>query len=111
MHQFTRRTSLSLFGIALALSFVNGAAAAVERPPGGADETMALRIRVGLKDKEATDWSGKIALSEGKVEAIRGWRWMAGDGAEGNGFTVSTRRRQPQNAGERKRVQAGERLP
>ena len=110
MNQFTRRTSLSLFGIVLALTFVTDAAAA-EHASGGADETVALRIRVGLKDKEATDWSGKIALSEGKVETIRGWRWMAGDGAEGNEFTISTRRRQAQNSGERKRVQAGERLP
>ena len=110
MNQFVRWTSLSLFGVVLALTLVADAAAA-ERPPGGADETVALRIRVGLKDKEATDWSGKLALSEGNVEAIRGWRWMAGDGAEGNEFTLSTRRKQAQNAAERKRVQGGERMP
>src|SRR5687768_200878 len=75
------------------------------------DERVALRIRFGMKDKQGTDWGGTITPSQGKVETIHGWRWTAGDGAEGNSFKVSTRRAQPQSAAERKRVQAGGQLP
>jgi hypothetical protein len=92
MDQFARSTSLLLLGLLLALPSFDVVAAAAERPAAGAaEEDVALRIRVGLKDKEATDWSGKLALSDGEVTAIRGWRWMAGDAAEGNEFTVAPR--------------------
>jgi hypothetical protein len=76
-----------------------------------AADSVALRIRFGMKDPEGQDWSGKLELSEGKVESIRGWRWMAGDVASGNEFTVATRRGTPQSRGERARVQAGQKLP
>src|SRR5687768_15546051 len=76
-----------------------------------ADDRVALRIRFGMKDKQGTDWSGRIVPSAGKVESIHGWRWMAGDTAEGDTFTVSTRRAQPQSATERRRVKEGQQMP
>src|SRR2546426_597792 len=51
-------------------------------------DTIALRIRFGMKDKDTTDWSGQLHLSQGKVESMRGWRWMQGDKSAGNSFTV-----------------------
>src|SRR5689334_18542714 len=74
-------------------------------------DQVAFRIRFGMKDQKATDWSGTVTPSSGKVESIRGWRWMPGDHAKDNTFTVGTRRQGAQNAADRKRVQAGERMP
>ena len=70
-----------------------------------------LRIRFGMKDKEPTDWSGKLVAGAAKVEDIRGWRWMDGDSAEGSSWTVRTRRSTPQNAAQRQRVAGGLVLP
>jgi hypothetical protein len=75
------------------------------------DSTTALRIRFGLKDKQPTDWSGSITPVSGKVESIRGWRWVQGDVAEGNNFTVGTRRGQAQGAAQRRRAQQGQQQP
>src|SRR5829696_4709794 len=88
----------------------------IERVSGAPDtsqsaDRVALRIRFGMKDKTETDWSGKLTPSDGTVEQIRGWRWSAGDSAEGDSFTVATRRGTPQSAAERKRAQAGQQLP
>ncbi|MEA2736253.1 MAG: hypothetical protein QOE14_2704, partial [Humisphaera sp.] len=101
-------SSISFF---LLVVFVAGVSAAAEIATTKPSERVALRIRFGLKDREATDWSGKLALSEGSVEAIRGWRWMEGDSASGDSFTISTRRAGAQNAAERRRVQAGQQMP
>src|SRR5262245_28012272 len=75
------------------------------------NDLVTLRIRFGFKDKDPTDWSGSIIPASGKVESIRGWRWVAGDTAEGNAWIVGTRRPPAQNAAERRRVNAGEKLP
>ena len=62
-----------------------------------AGAAVALRVRFGLKDAEPTDWSGKVEVTGGgKVESIRGVRWMAGDHAEGDTFVVNTRRQPAQ---------------
>src|ERR1043165_4530695 len=71
------------------------------------ENAVALRIRFGLKDKEPTARAGPGTSSAGKVGSSRGWRWMPGDHAEGNSFTVSTRRAVAQGAAERARVEAG----
>jgi hypothetical protein len=80
-------------------------------PSMAADDAVSLRVRFGMKDREGKDWSGKIEPAEGSVESIRGWRWMPGDHAKGNEFTVATRRAAAQSRGERQRVQAGQKLP
>lgn len=72
---------------------------------------VTLRIRFGMKDKEPTDWSGKLQAGSAKVEDIRGWRWMDGDSADGNAFTARTRRGTAQNAAQRAQVAAGVMLP
>src|SRR6185437_3317865 len=56
---------------------------------------VGLRIIMGLKDAEPTDWSGEVTLSTGKLLSVRCWRWMANDGAKENGWTVHTRRPAP----------------
>src|SRR5580765_2615659 len=97
-------TCLVIFGLS---------AQAAEAPatPKSPSELVTLRIRFGMKDTDNTDWSGTLSLSSGKSESIRGWRWMPGDKAEGNAFTVMTRRQAAQSEAERKRVQAGNKLP
>ncbi|MCA9063675.1 MAG: hypothetical protein KDA96_11470, partial [Planctomycetaceae bacterium] len=74
-------------------------------------ETVTLRIRFGLKDQKPTDWGGSLALVSGSVEAIRGWRWSDSDSAEGNSWSVRTRRRPAQSAAERKRIADGQQMP
>jgi len=52
-----------------------------------------FRITLGLKDKEPTDWSGRVAVSGGDVAELTGWRFEAKDVIEGkNGWKVSTRK-------------------
>ncbi len=80
-------------------------------PFAAADEPVTLRILFGMKDQEPTDWSGKLDVGGGKVEAIRGWRWMQNDSADGSTWNVRTRRKAPQSAGERARIAAGQQLP
>lgn len=46
----------------------------------GADTNrVTLRINFGMKDQQPTDWSGKLSVGTGKVESIRGWRWVQND--------------------------------
>src|SRR4051794_33039546 len=71
------------------------AAAPATRP---AEGRVGLRIRVGLKDQESTDWGGSIKVGDAKVESIRGWRLMPGDGGNGAEWTLMTRRARPQGA-------------
>src|SRR3954468_24108112 len=94
-----------------AILTLSSSAADAPATPKAASDLVTLRIRFGMKDQENVDWSGTLSLSAGKVESIRGWRWMPGDKAEGNAFTVMTRRQAAQSEAERKRVQAGNKLP
>ena len=51
-----------------------------------------LRLRFGIHDKEATDWSGTISVAPGKVTLISGWRFVQTDKADGtNGWSCRTR--------------------
>src|SRR4051812_32829472 len=88
----------------LALLFSTTIASAAEQP-------ITFRVRFGMKDKDGADWSGKLTLSEGTVQSIRGWRWVAGDKAEGNAWPIATRRAPAQARAERQRVAAGMKLP
>ena len=80
-----------------------------------AEDPVAVRVRFGVKDKEGQDWSGKLALSQGSVQSMRGWRWMPGDkaetGADGGNFTIATRRAQAQSRADRQRIAAGGKMP
>jgi hypothetical protein len=75
------------------------------------EDCITLQIRFGMKDQQPTDWSGKLVVEAGRVESIRGWRWMQNDSAEDNGWTVRTRRKSPQSSADRKRVASGLPLP
>lgn len=82
------------------------------RLPSAPADAVSLRVRFGMKDAENTDWSGTVTLSQGKVTELRGWRWAAGDHANGtNGWTVHTRAQPAQGEQERKLVQAGKKMP
>jgi Protein of unknown function (DUF3604) len=55
-------------------------------------DDIGLRLRFGLNDKEATDWSGTVAVAPGKVTQISGWRFAQVDKADGvAGWTCRTR--------------------
>ncbi len=79
--------------------------------PAADEDRVTLRIRFGLKDQEPTDWSGKLVVDSGSVESIRGWRWLQNDSADGNVWSVRTRRKNPQGTADRKRIAAGLKLP
>lgn len=103
--------SLAVAVIALAGFTASRAAAAASLAGAAGADSVTVKFRFGMKDTDATDWSGKLGLSKGKVESIHGWRWMPGDHANGADFTVNTRRQQAQNEAERKRVQDGNKMP
>src|SRR5262249_25962096 len=65
------------------------AAAAVRQ---GEPPQHQFRVIFGLKDKQPTDWSGKIAVAAGEVTALVGWRFEAkDDSVQGTtGWTCST---------------------
>jgi len=46
-------------------------------------DDVGLRLRLGIHDKEATDWSGTISVAPGKVTLISGWRFAQQDKADG----------------------------
>ena len=75
------------------------------------EDRVTLRIRFGMKDQNPTDWSGKLIVDSGQVESIRGWRWTQQDSAEGNTWSVRTRRQNAQSSADRKRIDAGLQLP
>jgi hypothetical protein len=103
-----RRKVLRSIVCGVVVLFASAASAAAPEASGPAT----LRIRFGYKDTEPTDWSGSIATpAPGKVESICGWRWAAGDKAEGNTWTVGTRRPPAQTAAQRQRARAGQNLP
>ena len=74
-------------------------------------DAVTIRFRFGMKDQDGIDWSGKLSVSSGKVESIHGWRWMPGDHADGNEFTVHTRRQAPQTDADRSRIEGGGKMP
>ncbi|HEV2295518.1 MAG TPA: hypothetical protein VGR35_16835, partial [Tepidisphaeraceae bacterium] len=95
-----------LVGFTLSFGSRVAPAVAAEQDPG-----VSLRVRFGMKDKEGTDWSGKLTTSAGTVQSFRGWRWMPGDNAEGDSWTIATRRLPAQSAADRQRVARGGQMP
>ena len=41
-------------------------------------DDVGIKIRVGITDKEATDWSGTVTVAPGSVSLIGGWRFAQG---------------------------------
>src|SRR4051794_31120945 len=55
-------------------------------------EETGLKLRFGVSDKEATDWSGTVTVSPGRVALISGWRFAQQDKADGTtGWSCRTR--------------------
>ena len=55
-------------------------------------EDIGVKVRLGLEDKEATDWSGTVAVSPGSVTLIGGWRFVQDDKIDGTtGWSCKTR--------------------
>lgn len=55
-------------------------------------DDIGLKLRFGLNDKEATDWSGTVAVTPGKVTLIGGWRFAQQDKVDGTtGWSCRTR--------------------
>jgi hypothetical protein len=101
-----RRSLTAILGLAVLSSGLAGTVRAdvpeliaPAGPAGGASgtadvpsNTVALRVRLGQKDRQPGDWSGSIKLASGKVLGISGWRWNPGDHAQGESWTVQTHR-------------------
>jgi hypothetical protein len=74
----------------LAALIVVGAVAFALQPQEPAVWTV--RIVLGLRDKQPTDWSGKVAVAGGEVAAIEGWRFEDSDKVSGTtGWSCKTR--------------------
>ena len=53
---------------------------------------MSMKIRLGLKDKTPTKWSGSFELAQGRVIATDGWRFMGNDTVTATTFSIQSRR-------------------
>src|SRR6185295_6168517 len=55
-------------------------------------DDVGVRLRLGLTDKEAMDWSGTVTVAPGKVTLISGWRFAQQDKVNGTtGWSCRTR--------------------
>jgi hypothetical protein len=69
------------YAVALVV-FVLMIAVAASQKQSQAPEQL-FRVTFGLKDKKATDWSGKVEISGGQIVAISGWRFEEQDAVDG----------------------------
>ena len=81
-------------------------------------DDVGVRLRLGLADTEATDWSGTVTVAPGRVTLISGWRFAQEDKVNGvKGWSCRTRpqviekRRSNNPAREQKRPEAAMTLP
>jgi hypothetical protein len=73
------------------LKFIAACTAALSATAVLADD-VGVKIRLGLEDKEATDWSGTVTVTPGDVSLISGWRFVQQDKAHGTtGWACRTR--------------------
>jgi hypothetical protein len=55
-------------------------------------DDIGIKLRFGINDKEATDWSGTVVVSPGSVSLISGWRFVQQDKVDGTtGWSCRTR--------------------
>jgi hypothetical protein len=81
------RPRLVLGGLALVVMAAVAAARRQPEPP-----AHLFRITLGLRDAEPTDWSGRLAVRDGEVAALAGWRFDDKDKVEGtNGWKCRTK--------------------
>ena len=68
----------------LALTFAVAGATLAQSPEFG------LLLQLGLKDRDAADWSGEVMIKGGMVTKIEGWRFTAKDKIVGEGKWTAT---------------------
>src|SRR5215213_9254196 len=69
---------LGLLGV-LGLSAVWGQTGAAARPERPLDAgTVAVRLRLGIADRQGQAWGGRVSLDVGEVIAVEGWRFRQG---------------------------------
>jgi hypothetical protein len=69
-----------VFAVAVSLAVMFAAVAAMRR---GAAPLHTFRVVLGLHDKEPSDWSGQVAVADGEVTALAGWRFEEQDAVRG----------------------------
>ena len=52
---------------------------------------VGIRIRLGVKDKKNTVWSGSAEVAPGKIDQVSGWRFQFSDKVEGTSWKAETR--------------------
>src|SRR5258708_36953637 len=58
----------------------------------GETPTYTFRVTLGLLDTEPADWSGKVAVADGEVVDLAGWRFEDTDAVDGkSGWKCRTR--------------------
>ena len=98
-----KRAAWSFALVALAFGALP-VAAMPAAPDGEFAGQVGLRIFLGMRDQEPTDWSGTIKVAPGRLLSLEVWMPEAKDQADLVGtFVVNTRRRRPTSAAERKR--------
>jgi hypothetical protein len=54
--------------------------------------SVAVRLELGVGDRQAQDWSGRVEVDKGEVLGVEGWRFRAGDEVTGkNRWTAGSR--------------------
>ncbi|MBL8222849.1 MAG: hypothetical protein JNL62_26660 [Bryobacterales bacterium] len=53
--------------------------------------TVAVRIEFGLRDKQPSDWKGKVTARSGELLSVRNWRPRPGDQVSMAGWNLKTR--------------------
>lgn len=73
-------------------------------PEGPLAGLVGVRVLLGARDTEPTDYRGTVGIEPGRIIAAEGYDFRRGDRIETTGeFSLSTRRREPRNANERQR--------
>jgi hypothetical protein len=80
-----RRRVLAALVVAAVLLAVVAAQKAPEQP------VYSFRVVLGLGDKEPTEWNGEVAVADGELVELAGWRFEEKDGVDGRKWACRTR--------------------
>ena len=88
--------ALVLITLALVVWLVAGAPRASERQaPAAAAGDISILVRLGVGDREPTDWSGALTVTGGEAVGLRSWRPYPGDEVKSVSAWSMTSRRTP----------------
>src|SRR5262245_34553906 len=89
---------IGLIGV-IGLSAVLGQTGSASRPDGPLDPSMiAVRLRLGIGDREGQAWGGRVSVDMGEVLGVEGWRVRQGDRVTGTDSWETRTRQLPGNA-------------